>query len=108
MIIFASIFEDFMENKRKITIAIDERVFESIKEYCSLNGITISLFANEALLSHLIMEKYGDTPFADYSIPETPTVQEEDVTEKEVQKEPEKEITRTNIEAKKPKKIVLK
>ena len=54
------------------------------------------------------MEKYGDTPFADYSIPETPTVQEEDVTEKEEQKEPEKEITRTNIEAKKPKKIVLK
>lgn len=94
------------ENRRKITISIEEKVFNGIKEYCTLNDITLSNFVSDALASHLMIAKYGNTPFTDYSMPEEPKMKKETVEEKQtVQK---KEIITAKIETRKNKKIILK
>ena len=94
------------ENRRKITISIEEKVFNGIKEYCTLNDITLSNFVSDALASHLMIVKYGNTPFTDYSMPEEPKMEKETVEEKQaVQK---KATTTTEIETRKNKKIILK
>ena len=82
------------ENRRKITISIEEKVFNGIKEYCTLNDITLSNFVSDALASHLMIAKYGNTPFANYTIPEEPKMEKETIT--------------TEIETRKNKKIILK
>ena len=94
------------ENRRKITISIEEKVFNGIKEYCTLNDITLSNFVSDALTSHLMIAKYGNTPFTDNSMPEEPKMEKETVEEKQtVQK---KETITAEIETRKNKKIILK
>lgn len=94
------------ENRRKITISIEEKVFNGIKEYCTLNDITLSNFVSDALTSHLMIAKYGNTPFANYTIPEEAKIEKETVEEKQaVQK---KATITTEIETRKNKKIILK
>lgn len=94
------------ENRRKITISIEEKVFNGIKEYCTLNDITLSNFVSDALASHLMIAKYGNTPFANYTIPEEPKMEKETVEEKQTAQE--KETIKAEIETRKNKKIILK
>lgn len=94
------------ENRRKITISIEEKVFNGIKEYCTLNDITLSNFVSDALASHLMIVKYGNTPFTDYSMPEEPKMEKETVEEKQTVQE--KETIKAETETRKNKKIILK
>ena len=95
-----------MGEKKKTTIVVDEKILEKVKEYCSLNGVTLADFMQEALNEHLLLKKYGDTPFADYSVKE-PTVEDKGENPPPA---PHIEINKEikNIEPKKPKKIILK
>ena len=45
-------------------VEIDEKLYNDIKVYCSLNALKIKAFVNELLKKALIIEKYGETPFS--------------------------------------------
>lgn len=46
-----------------MTIDIDKKLHNEIKEYCNLNNLKISEFVNDILKKALLNEKYGDAPF---------------------------------------------
>lgn len=45
-------------------VEIDEKLYNDIKVYCSLNALKIKAFVNELLKKAFIIEKYGETPFS--------------------------------------------
>lgn len=51
-----------MEEK-KHSISISGGLYNDLKEYCELNSLKISEFAEKLLKDALMMEKYGDAPF---------------------------------------------
>lgn len=46
-------------------IEIDKRLHQDIKEYCKLNGLVMKDFVNKLLKKAFMVEKYGETPFAE-------------------------------------------
>lgn len=49
------------------TVQIEDELYNDIKEYCKLNKLKISSFINEILKKSFLVEKYGDTPFTNFS-----------------------------------------
>lgn len=49
--------------ERKHNIAISQRLYGELKDYCELNNLKINEFAEKLLSSGLAVEKYGDAPF---------------------------------------------
>ena len=47
-------------------IEITDRTYEKLKEYCSLNDLKIGQYADKLIFDGLMIEMYGDVPFADY------------------------------------------
>lgn len=47
----------------KHSIQIDEKIYNSLKSYCDLNGLKISDFACKLIKNGLSIEKYGNIPF---------------------------------------------
>lgn len=49
------------------TVQIEDELYNDIKEYCKLNKLKIGSFINEILKKSFLVEKYGDTPFTNFS-----------------------------------------
>lgn len=49
------------------TVQIEDKLYNDIKEYCKLNKLKIGSFINEILKKNFLIEKYGDTPFTNFS-----------------------------------------
>lgn len=49
------------------TVQIEDELYNGIKEYCKLNKLKISSFINEILKKSFLIEKYGNTPFSNFS-----------------------------------------
>lgn len=49
------------------TVQIENELYNDIKEYCKLNKLKIGSFINEILKKSFLVEKYGDTPFTNFS-----------------------------------------
>ena len=47
-------------------IEITDRTYEKLKEYCSLNDLKIGQYDDKLIFDGLMIEMYGDVPFADY------------------------------------------
>ena len=50
-------------------IEISDKTYDRLKEYCSLNGLRVSQFADKLIFDGLMIEMYGDVPFTDYKKP---------------------------------------
>lgn len=44
-------------------ISINDKLYDEIKSYCSLNNMKITDFCNEALQNAIAYSKFGDAPF---------------------------------------------
>lgn len=44
------------------TVNIEDKLYESIKDYCKLNKLTIGTFINDLLKKNFMVEKYDDAP----------------------------------------------
>lgn len=53
-----------MENSKKKSVSISEKLYQDIKEYCVFNGLRFNDFVEEILTKQFNIEKYGDSPFA--------------------------------------------
>lgn len=47
-------------------IAINDKLYDDLKSYCSINNLKITEFCKDTLEKALILAKFGDTPFMDY------------------------------------------
>lgn len=76
-----------MGNDIKHMIQVQNDLYDEIKEFCDVNELKINVFINELLQKGLMIEKYGDTPFASY-VPNvskpTVTVDGVEYTEEEI------------------------
>ena len=68
------------------SIKIDDKLYEKLRAYCNINGISVSKLCNEAIEDYLNTIKFGDAPFliADKLISERQAAEEisEVLTEK--------------------------
>lgn len=68
------------------SIKIDDKLYEKLRAYCNINGISVSKLCNEAIEDYLSTIKFGDAPFliADKLISERQAAEEisEVLTEK--------------------------
>lgn len=44
----------------------DNKLYESIVEYCKENGLKVSLLCTDMLRKQFLIEKFGDTPFGNF------------------------------------------
>ena len=44
------------------TVNIEDKLYESIKEYCKLNKLVIGTFVNDLLRKNFMVEKYDEMP----------------------------------------------
>ena len=49
-------------------VKIDDKLYDKLKEYCTLNDISLQKFCNDAIVEHLNMEMFGDAPFMVQSV----------------------------------------
>ena len=47
-------------------VEISDKTFEDLKEFCVLNDLKIGQYADKLIREGLMIEMYGDVPFADY------------------------------------------
>lgn len=47
-------------------IVINDKLYDEISAYCSLNNMKIGIFCQNVLEKAIVLEKFGDTPFMDY------------------------------------------
>ena len=45
------------------SIKIDDKLYEKLRAYCDINGISVSKLCNEAIEDYLNTIKFGDAPF---------------------------------------------
>ena len=45
------------------SIKIDDKLYEKLRAYCDINGISITKLCNDAILDYLNTIKFGDAPF---------------------------------------------
>ena len=74
------------------TVNIEDKLYESIKDYCKLNKLTIGTFINDLLKKNFMVEKYDDAP---------PFFKKK-VDEKKIEKIVVEEVKEEPIEAKEP------
>lgn len=55
-------------------------VYDELKEFCNLNNIKVIRFVHNAIKKELMLQKYGNTPFADYEMFDIDEVEEKDNT----------------------------
>jgi len=51
-----------------MTIDIENKLHNDIKEYCRMNGLVMKDFVNKLLKKSFTVEKYGETPFGEVSL----------------------------------------
>lgn len=51
-----------------MTIDIENKLHNDIKEYCKMNGLVMKDFVNKLLKKSFTVEKYGETPFGEVSL----------------------------------------
>ncbi len=84
-----------MEPKERVQVSVDRKLYNQIKEYCSLNDLKISAYIDELLKDAFMRDKYGERPFdqkvetVETKFEDLPTITGE-VHPKEVVKEPDK------------------
>ena len=44
------------------SVKIEDKLYQEIKEYCKINGLTINKFVNEIVRKGFLVEKYDDAP----------------------------------------------
>lgn len=44
------------------SVKIEDKLYQDIKEYCKINGLTIGKFINEIVRKGFLVEKYDDAP----------------------------------------------
>lgn len=50
------------------SITIKSELYNDVKEYCNLNNLDINELIEKFIADGLMIEKYGDTPFATYNV----------------------------------------
>ena len=45
------------------TVKIDDKLYEKLRAYCNINGISVTKLCNDAILDYLNTIKFGDAPF---------------------------------------------
>lgn len=50
-------------------IEISDKTFETLKDYCTLNGLKLGQCADKLIYDGLMIEMYGDVPFTNYRKP---------------------------------------
>ena len=47
----------------KHNVSISEKLYDDIKDYCSLNGLKLNSFVEDLIRKSFNIEKFGETPF---------------------------------------------
>lgn len=66
-------------------IEINDKTYEDLKEFCTLNNLKIGQFADKLIRDGLMIEMYGDVPFTNYRKPEQKPMVEIPIKEIEVE-----------------------
>lgn len=56
-----------MDNVKKHSILISEKLWSTIKEFCDVNGLKVNAYCEKLLSSSFLNVKYGDIPFGETS-----------------------------------------
>ena len=58
---------------------IEEKIYNSIKDYCEINNLDIKKYINQKLKSALMLDKYGSSPFSREDESNESTMNQEDI-----------------------------
>ena len=89
-----------MQTVRK-SVSIDGKLYNELKEYCALNGLRITEFAESLIRKSFTYEKFGDIPFGTLPEPSIEPVKAV-VEEKPVEAVPEPTVEIPQVVEEKP------
>ena len=75
----------------EVVFDISEKTLKKLSQYCDFNNVEVNSYVDEAIMKHLMVDMYGNTPFSDeksfYGEPES-VVDEPTTTTRTTTKKP--------------------
>ena len=71
------------------SVKIDDKLYEKLRAYCNINGISVNKLCNDAILDYLNTIKFGDAPFL---------IADKLISEQQAAEETSKVLTKEDLE----------